>query len=559
MLCKEVKAKAYQTRKSPAYHAGQCKGQTKKGKDGTYISKADSRGVFKWVRKTSKQKQQKTNKTPVRYEIHMNGGRPFIVEVADGHMTVFLTQDVDGQLMSAKQVFSTPFKQLWVPTGAGPEHAEGDPREVGNTLLAYIKDNQYIHVGDGILRILIKEPVRGYYSELINNDVPEPYIYTDENVYIINDLRFYPKTILLDQTKGIFSPANEGLDERKQGQGTKMDFKRIRIPRQLIKRINAGLRRDMEELVQGIAFDRARTYRVVARSNPVKMLKWVEPYEIQALAIGAGHRFQRVGAIGDGNCLLHSFLFATSPTYRSHEDSMRKYIALEFRAQLAANEDELNTLAADYYGEDRGGALIIEESMQDLTTETHAELGVEFVPILGKLFNYNILAVQKNADGMVRPVRNTFLQYDETNPTIVINYVGSGIDFGHAEYQKDGHYEPVVWSEADVLGATSSSEKMTKSKRMTKKKARAAKLVELPGSTIYEFASGAPELETLLALFRTPSESRGEYKHAAALEVAARERERMLSVSKKSSPVVIGTTSSKSSPVVIGTTSSKKA
>jgi hypothetical protein len=127
-------------------------------------------------------------------------------------------------------------------------------------------------------------------------------------------------------------------------------------------------------------------------------------------------------------------------------------------------------------------------------------------------------------------VRNTFLQFDESKPTVVINYVGSGLDFGHADYEIDGHYEPVVWSEADMSGVTSSpsSEKKGKSKakgkRQTKKKAKEPKLVELSGSTIYEFAPGAPELEPLLALFRTPSESRGEYQEAAILEAEARER-----------------------------------
>lgn len=321
----------------------------------------------------------------------------------------------------------------------------------------------------------------------------------------------------------------------------------------------------MEDIVQGIALDRERKYRVVARSNPIKMMKWVDPYEIQGLAIGAGNRFQRIGAIGDGNCLLHSFLFATSPTYRSHDNSMREYIAVEFRAQVAANEDELNTLATDYYGEERGGALIIEESMRDLTTKTHDELGVEFVPILGKLFDYNVIAVQRHADGTVRPVRNTFLHFDEENPTVVINYVGSGLDFGHADYAIDGHYEPVVWSEADMSGVTSSpsSEKKGKSKakgkRQTKKKAKEPKFVELSGSTIYEFAPGAPELEPVLTLFRTPSESRGEYAQAAALEAAARDRVPAPAVvktppasAKPTSPIVVkSSSSSKSSPANI--------
>jgi hypothetical protein len=57
MSCKELKTKKYQTRKSPAFSAQACKGQTKKGKDGTYVSKADKRG-----RRISKPKLQRNEK-----------------------------------------------------------------------------------------------------------------------------------------------------------------------------------------------------------------------------------------------------------------------------------------------------------------------------------------------------------------------------------------------------------------------------------------------------------------------------------------------------------------
>jgi len=52
MTCTKVNSKKYQTRKSPPFHAGDCKGSVKKGKDGTYVSKADTQGVYKWVKVT---------------------------------------------------------------------------------------------------------------------------------------------------------------------------------------------------------------------------------------------------------------------------------------------------------------------------------------------------------------------------------------------------------------------------------------------------------------------------------------------------------------------------
>lgn len=45
-------AKRYKNRPSPPFHAGDYKGETKTGNDGKlYESKADSRGVYRWVRR----------------------------------------------------------------------------------------------------------------------------------------------------------------------------------------------------------------------------------------------------------------------------------------------------------------------------------------------------------------------------------------------------------------------------------------------------------------------------------------------------------------------------
>ena len=56
MTCEEVKSQKYQTRKSPPFHAGECRNIIKKGKDGEYLSKPDAKGIYKWV-KVSKDKR----------------------------------------------------------------------------------------------------------------------------------------------------------------------------------------------------------------------------------------------------------------------------------------------------------------------------------------------------------------------------------------------------------------------------------------------------------------------------------------------------------------------
>jgi hypothetical protein len=86
MPCKEVKSAKYQTRKSPPFHAGECKGVTKKGKDGSYVSKPDARGVYKWVKVNATRKLAKGAK---RYDIHDNGGRPFRVEFAGKNVVIY--------------------------------------------------------------------------------------------------------------------------------------------------------------------------------------------------------------------------------------------------------------------------------------------------------------------------------------------------------------------------------------------------------------------------------------------------------------------------------------
>ncbi len=137
-------------------------------------------------------------------------------------MMVYRTEDMYGSPIPKKLVLSTPFKELWVPTGGPPNSVASNADKVGNTLLAYIKGNQYIHVGDGIMRILIKQSVEGFYSELSENDIPEPYIYTTKSVIIINEGMVYPKSIFLD------NPGKAELETRKAGIGKKLDMKRIR-------------------------------------------------------------------------------------------------------------------------------------------------------------------------------------------------------------------------------------------------------------------------------------------------------------------------------------------
>ena len=63
--CTKLKTKKYRLRGSPPYSARDCPGKTMKGNDGgTYASKADKNGIYKWIKTTAKTaKMAKTAKT----------------------------------------------------------------------------------------------------------------------------------------------------------------------------------------------------------------------------------------------------------------------------------------------------------------------------------------------------------------------------------------------------------------------------------------------------------------------------------------------------------------
>jgi len=206
--CKEVKTEKYQTRKSPPFHAKDCKDAVKQGKDGTYISKPDSKGVYKWVKhgqghgqgkgKGKTQKQSKKKGKGKRYEIHDNRNVPFFVDVDGKTVTVFKNMDtfekVNGTFIDIhnpeKELFTVKANEIYIgkksPTG---DYDGLDPRYgQGNSILLKI-GSKYRYIGHEIYDF---EPVKGdsilqYYSDIGNNDVPYPYAIGKTHIYIMLD------------------------------------------------------------------------------------------------------------------------------------------------------------------------------------------------------------------------------------------------------------------------------------------------------------------------------------------------------------------------------------
>jgi hypothetical protein len=197
--CVEIKAAKYQTRKSPAYHAKDCKGLSKKGKDGNYISKADAKGVYKWVKVNTTRKMSGKH-----YDIHDNFGRPFRVFVSDDPKKVSIYKDVNKDWNKpadfSKLIKEVKAKEIYIgkSTGhaAGADHRPDEAKIfVGNTILLQISANKYIHIGSSIYEFEMEDKVDKYFSMVGRNDVPYPVLLGTENVYFMleDDHKYLPR------------------------------------------------------------------------------------------------------------------------------------------------------------------------------------------------------------------------------------------------------------------------------------------------------------------------------------------------------------------------------
>jgi hypothetical protein len=295
-------------------------------------------------------------------------------------------------------------------------------------------------------------------------------------------------------------------------------------------RLRAGIS-DVETLVNVIVQDMpglkfgVTQYRQVAPDDN-GMLRWPtgsrKYADFQELSIyGMG----RLGTVGDGNCLLHSLLTLMSPTYRSHNGPSRSKIADAFRNVLKAREERLRDLADAAFAE-VGGAAALEESFEILR-EDREEINIELAPLIGSLYGVNLLAVQINEDMTLRPVCASWKSFDPTRPTILVNYLGGGLDFGNVGFVEGGHYEAILAPSVVVLEAPAGADPKRRTTRKASSKAKTeAKepIVSLNEvATEYVFQPGDARLAPILEMFATGCREEMSAEAAALIaEIAAR-------------------------------------
>jgi len=216
MNCKEVKSTKYQTRKSPTFHAADCKDMTKKGKDGVYISIANSRGVYTWKKVGNKTRKANSGEKPAKAtgspyaKVHTKGQwvvngsntHPYKVEIRGNQVTIYTMPPIDFDYPDPKN-YTIVFKKL-TAEGVYPGSAPCDPAmylspygcdDVGNTVLIHIAGNKYMYVGREIYEFTIDDEFEAYYSVMTTNGSSCPALLGSTHLYLLGPKQYGPRDI----------------------------------------------------------------------------------------------------------------------------------------------------------------------------------------------------------------------------------------------------------------------------------------------------------------------------------------------------------------------------
>lgn len=133
------------------------------------------------------------------YEIHDNGGRPFLVKILPANeVHIFKESDNAEKDYPYESLLKMKCDEIWV--GESPECAMtafsggAGPRFKGNTILlrpsnpSDDKPLVYVHIGRSLRQFEAIAPITSFVSPVGNNDVPYPYaIDTEGNTYLISE------------------------------------------------------------------------------------------------------------------------------------------------------------------------------------------------------------------------------------------------------------------------------------------------------------------------------------------------------------------------------------
>jgi hypothetical protein len=233
--CKKETSKKYLTRKSPPYHAKDCKDIVKLGNDGqSYISESDKRGVYKWNKynknKTKKvnNKTKKVNNAINTYKIMDNASTPYIAMVKPAsRIEVYTTNNEHSNPI--KKIVDVKYTKLFVGDNLLKDTSYAKKgKGAGNSLLIQTEKNKYIYVGSEIYSFETKEDIKTYYSPIGNSFVPYPYAVGENFSYFMLDKKIVPNELLDLKKDGYGQFYGYTIDEN-QSKKIEKTSKKIRV------------------------------------------------------------------------------------------------------------------------------------------------------------------------------------------------------------------------------------------------------------------------------------------------------------------------------------------
>jgi hypothetical protein len=172
-------------RKAPADHAADHKNIVMKGTDGYYVSSPDKNNVYKW--------------RPVKtYEIHDNGGRPYVVHTFANRVLVYCNKydkKTDTEIVKDK-IMDFTYGKIYI--GEDKPKSKWNPTSkdwgLGNSILVQKPNGTYVYIGEEIMEFSARpdDVIVAYLSPVGNNDVPYPYAIGKKFIYHMIGNAYFP-------------------------------------------------------------------------------------------------------------------------------------------------------------------------------------------------------------------------------------------------------------------------------------------------------------------------------------------------------------------------------
>lgn len=112
----------------------------------------------------------------LKYNVHFNGARPFIVSIDRGHIYIHDKHNV--LLFTIKK-----FQHVFIGDNIKNKSLES----IGNSILINMEKNVYIYIGQQIYKFDTKDIILDYKSPIGNNDVPYPYAIGGTYTYLLSE------------------------------------------------------------------------------------------------------------------------------------------------------------------------------------------------------------------------------------------------------------------------------------------------------------------------------------------------------------------------------------